>query len=60
MNVSTGNLRMVSMHNSIITNIYHFPDNDSNHFVSLSKDSELHEWIATISDEIAIRGNILI
>jgi hypothetical protein len=44
------NLKLVTWHKSSIMNIYHFPDNDKDHFISISKDQELNEWI--IAQEI--------
>jgi len=56
MNLSSANLKIENMHNSIIKNICHFEDNDPDHFISLSKDSELIEWIIVFSNEIVIKG----
>jgi hypothetical protein len=50
MNFSSENIKLITSHDSIVNNIYHFPNNDSDHFISISKDSELREWV--ISDEI--------
>ena len=50
MNFSSENIKLITSHDSIVNIIYHFPNNDSDHFISISKDSELREWV--ISDEI--------
>jgi len=50
MNFSSENIKLITSHDSIVLNIYHFPNNDFDHFISISKDSELREWV--ISDEI--------
>lgn len=54
MNFSSVNLKHITTHNTAISNIYNFKDNDSDHFISLSKDTELKEWI--IRDD-KIQGN---
>jgi hypothetical protein len=56
MNFSPQNLKTVTVHKSPLVGIHQFQNNESDHFISISEDSELKEWITLPDSYIKPNG----